>query len=526
MRSPFGGADRGDVEVGGVDAGRRRLGEEGDPGRRAVLGRARGGAGRGSRPSGPAAGATPAAGSGRRRWSTTASGVEVVVVAGRGRRARSGCPRTAPSDAQQDHGRRSPMAMIRWRRRPTARRASAAARLPLPGGLPLSAVRGAGHGAEPGARPEAVGRAIREGLAAADSVPARGSRRPEVRWHVRGRPRAHARRGRPRGAHQSAGATRSSSSSRAMGKETDELLRLAREVSEHPARPRDGHARHRRRAQGHGAAVHGAARPRRRGRVVHRQPGRVHHRHHPHRTPRSSRCGPTASARPLDAGQVPVVGGAQGVSHRAATSRSSVGAAPTPPPWRSPTPSAPTVLRALHRRVGRVHQRSPGRPRRPQDGAHQLRRAARDDGQRLPEAGHALGRVRPQPRRRRCTCARRSPGSRAPVVTKEDDDMEQAIISAVMHDADEAKLTIAGVADRPGIAAKLLPGPRRRRHQRRHDRAEHLGGRGHRHLLHRAPRATLDRAVAICEARGRRDRRRRGHRRRRDRPGERGRAPA
>jgi aspartate kinase len=38
------------------------------------------------------------------------------------------------------------------------------------------------------------------------------------------------------------------------------------------------------------------------------------------------------------------------------------------------------------------------------------------------------------------------------LVTREDDDMEQAIISAVVHDADEAKVTIAGVADRPGIA--------------------------------------------------------------------------
>jgi aspartate kinase len=40
------------------------------------------------------------------------------------------------------------------------------------------------------------------------------------------------------------------------------------------------------------------------------------------------------------------------------------------------------------------------------------------------------------------------------LVTKEDDDMEQAIISAVVHDADEAKVTIVGVADRPGIAAR------------------------------------------------------------------------
>jgi aspartate kinase len=40
------------------------------------------------------------------------------------------------------------------------------------------------------------------------------------------------------------------------------------------------------------------------------------------------------------------------------------------------------------------------------------------------------------------------------LVTTEDDDMEQAIISAVVHDADEAKVTIVGVADRPGIAAR------------------------------------------------------------------------
>lgn len=40
------------------------------------------------------------------------------------------------------------------------------------------------------------------------------------------------------------------------------------------------------------------------------------------------------------------------------------------------------------------------------------------------------------------------------LVTKEDDDMEQAIVSAVVHDADEAKVTIGGVADRPGVAAK------------------------------------------------------------------------
>ena len=34
--------------------------------------------------------------------------------------------------------------------------------------------------------------------------------------------------------------------------------------------------------------------------------------------------------------------------------------------------------------------------------------------------------------------------------------MEQAIVSAVTHDTSEAKVTVAGVPDRPGLAAKLF----------------------------------------------------------------------
>jgi aspartate kinase len=41
-------------------------------------------------------------------------------------------------------------------------------------------------------------------------------------------------------------------------------------------------------------------------------------------------------------------------------------------------------------------------------------------------------------------------------VSKEEEVMEQAIVSAVVHDTDEAKVTILGVPDRPGIAAGLF----------------------------------------------------------------------
>jgi aspartate kinase len=41
-------------------------------------------------------------------------------------------------------------------------------------------------------------------------------------------------------------------------------------------------------------------------------------------------------------------------------------------------------------------------------------------------------------------------------VTEEDASMEQAIVSAVVHDTSEAKLTVNGVPDKPGIAARLF----------------------------------------------------------------------
>ncbi|MGV3758501.1 MAG: aspartate kinase [Actinomycetota bacterium] len=41
-------------------------------------------------------------------------------------------------------------------------------------------------------------------------------------------------------------------------------------------------------------------------------------------------------------------------------------------------------------------------------------------------------------------------------VKEEDPTMEQAIVSAVVHDTSEAKVTVAGVPDQPGIAARLF----------------------------------------------------------------------
>ena len=45
---------------------------------------------------------------------------------------------------------------------------------------------------------------------------------------------------------------------------------------------------------------------------------------------------------------------------------------------------------------------------------------------------------------------------RGTIVSEEDPNMEQALISAVVHDASEAKMTVSGVPDQPGIAARLF----------------------------------------------------------------------
>ena len=67
-----------------------------------------------------------------------------------------------------------------------------------------------------------------------------------------------------------------------MGKSTDNLIKLANDVSKtQPGREMDM-LHHHRRAHQHGAAVHGARRPGHRGEELHRQPGGHHHRHRAH----------------------------------------------------------------------------------------------------------------------------------------------------------------------------------------------------------------------------------------------------
>ena len=70
-------------------------------------------------------------------------------------------------------------------------------------------------------------------------------------------------------------------------------------------------------------------------------------------------------------------------------------------------------------------------------------------------AGHAVGGVRPALGRGAARPLGLHLGA-GHLVTEEDKTMEQAIVSAVTHDVSEAKVTVVGVPDRPGIAARLF----------------------------------------------------------------------
>jgi aspartate kinase len=84
-------------------------------------------------------------------------------------------------------------------------------------------------------------------------------------------------------------------------------------------------------------------------------------------------------------------------------------------------------------------------------------------------------------------------------VTEEDPDMEQAVIRAVVADLSEAKVTVSGVPDRPGIAANLF--------RRLADAdinvdmiVQNASEQGVTDISFTVPHSELDAALQICEA--------------------------
>ncbi len=60
------------------------------------------------------------------------------------------------------------------------------------------------------------------------------------------------------------------------------------------------------------------------------------------------------------------------------------------------------------------------------------------------------------------------------ITFEEDEKMEQAVVSGIAFNRDEAKITVLGVPDKPGIAYQILGAGGRRQHRRRRDHPERL----------------------------------------------------
>ena len=184
-----------------------------------------------------------------------------------------------------------------------------------------------------------------------------------------------------------------------------------------PADPRGRHAAERRGAHLHVPAVHGPGRAGGRGHVLHRQPGRHHHRHGPH--PGQDRRGPGGPAaghprrrgRP-GGGRLP---GGVGRARRDHARAGRLGHHRGGPGRRARC----RRVRDLHRRPRRVQRRSPHRARRasklPRVSFEEMLEIAATGGRVL---GPALGGVRPQPPRAAARTFELHLGARAPGSTR------------------------------------------------------------------------------------------------------------
>ena len=241
----------------------------------------------------------------------------------------------------------------------------------------------------------------------------------------------------------------------AMGKETDELLRLAAEVSKvRPGREMDMliTAGERKATALLCMALHdlGVA-----GRQLHRAARPASSPTAPTPTPRSSSCAPTACAR-----RWPPAACRWSAAPRACRPTSDVtflgrGGSDTTAVALAHALEADSC--ELYTDVSGVFTADPRVvPERPPHGHGQLRRDARDDGQRLPEAGHAVASSSPAPGACACTSVPRSPGSPAPGSKRRIRPWSRPSSRPSCTTRSEAKVTVSGVPDQPGIAARLF----------------------------------------------------------------------
>ncbi len=239
----------------------------------------------------------------------------------------------------------------------------------------------------------------------------------------------------------------------AMGKETDDLLRLAAQVSDtRPGREMDMliTAGERKSMALLCLALHDIGVPA--DSFTGSQAGLITDNDHTRAKVVEIRADRIRAA--LDEGRVPVVGGAQGVSLDHNVTFLGRGGSDT---------TAVALATALHADACELYTDVSGvftADPRVVPGARRLHRVSFEEMLEMCAAGC------PKPEMRSVEFARNhqvklhvrssftwEPGTR---IEEEDPQLEQPIISAVVSDASEAKLTVTGVPDRPGVAARLF----------------------------------------------------------------------
>ena len=239
----------------------------------------------------------------------------------------------------------------------------------------------------------------------------------------------------------------------ARGKTTDDLTAMAHEVSPRPASAGDGHAALHRRAHLVRAGGDGDQRPRPRGHLAHRLAGRDRHRHLAH----AARILDVKADRiraGLDEGKIVLVAGFQGVSTSSDVTTLGRGGSDT---------TAVAVAAALGAEVCEIYTDVAGvfsADPRLVPNAKKLPVVTFEEMLEMSASGAGVLQLRSveYARNHGVSIHCRSSFEDGPGTVVEDEarTMERPLITAVTHSTAEARVTLLGLPDRPGIAGRVL----------------------------------------------------------------------
>ena len=131
------------------------------------------------------------------------------------------------------------------------------------------------------------------------------------------------------------------------------------------------------------------------------------------------------------------------------------------------------ALRHFHRCRGHLYDRSAHRGQSAQARPGDVRGNARNGLPGRQGAGDPLGRDGDEPTVSSCRCVRVSPTGPELWSSTRGEELEHEVVRGIAYTRDEAKVTMVGVPDRPGVAGRHLRPAGRSRHQCRPDRTEH-----------------------------------------------------